>query len=191
MLVPENPGAPVERPTRFAFTAPDEAAQITGSPVVSPDGHHIAFVARNGAAGSPVLWVRSLDSTVSRRINGTDGAMRPFWSPDGRFIGFGVPSEGRLKKVELATAIVQNIANTRDSLEGGTWGPEDVIVFAPDNRVVLQRVPASGGASQPVTTLDDGLRRGFRVAEVAIGAARSRVRRAEVRAAVAEVLETR
>jgi Tol biopolymer transport system component len=143
----------VGRPTNFTFTAPEEAAQIVGAPVSSPDGRHIAYVARN-QANDQALWLRSLDSAIPRRISGTDGALNPFWSPDARFVGFGVPAEGRLKRVELATGVIQNIVNIRDDLPGGTWSVEDVILFAPDSRVVLHRVSASGGVSQPVTTLD-------------------------------------
>ena len=152
-LMRSRSGASEPGPTRFAITAPADAPQIVGAPVSSPDGRHIAFVATN-ASGEGHLWIRSLDSMTARRIDGTDGAANPFWSPDARFVGFGVPAQGRLKHVDLSTGTIQPIVNISDALEGGAWSPEGVIVFSPDNRVVLHRVSASGGPSQPLTTLD-------------------------------------
>src|SRR5262249_33931567 len=62
---------------------------LQSSPVLSPDGRHVAFFARgpNRAAG---LWVRSLDSVVARELPSTEGnsPAAPFWSADGRSLGF-------------------------------------------------------------------------------------------------------
>ncbi len=63
---------------------------------VSPDGRRIAFVADH--EGQPTLWVRALDSASARALPGTEGARRPFWSPDSRSIGFFVNSE--LRRIE-------------------------------------------------------------------------------------------
>ena len=110
------------------------------------------------AAGERGLWIRSLDSPTPRRIAGTNGALFPFWSPDAQVVGFGSPAEGRLKKVDLSGSYVQNIGNMRDALPGATWSREGVILFSPDNRVPLYRVPASGGTAEAVTTLDPARR---------------------------------
>jgi len=149
--------APPVMPTKFTFTAPDEAAQIGGAPVVSPDGRRIVFAAVNGS-GERALWIRSLDSSTPRRIDGTEGADGPFWSPDGQSVAFGVSSQGRLKRVDLASGFVQNVGLINDAFLGGTWGRAGTIVFSPDNRVVLQRVSASGGAAEPATVLDPAKR---------------------------------
>ena len=148
--------APLAMPTNFTFTAPDEAAQIDGAPVVSPDGRRIALVAVN-EAGERALWIRSLDSSTPRRIDGTEGAVGPFWSPDGQSVAFGVPAQGRLKRVDLSSGFVQSIGPINDAFLGGAWGT-GTIVFSPDNRVVLQRVSASGGAAEPATVLDPAKR---------------------------------
>ena len=58
-----------------------------GAMAVSPDGRAVAFVARDGN-GQRHLWVRELTSPTVRRLDGTDGADTPFWSPDGRTLGF-------------------------------------------------------------------------------------------------------
>ncbi len=62
---------------------------LSGPPVPSPDGSKIAFVAfMHGKTGTAGLWLRSLDSKEARFLSGTEGAMYPFWSPDGRFLAF-------------------------------------------------------------------------------------------------------
>ena len=144
---------PTKSPMRFTFAAPDEGLLIRSSPVPSPDGRQIAFVAEN-AAGENSLWVRSMDASTPRRIDGTEGAVSPFWSPDAEFVGFGVPSQMRLKKVDLSGGDVQNISRISDANPGATWNREGVIVFSGDNRVPLFRVSASGGTPESVTALD-------------------------------------
>ncbi len=54
---------------------------------LSRDGRRIAFTAVR-ADGTRELWVRSLDALTAQRIAESEGAAHPFWSPDGRFVGF-------------------------------------------------------------------------------------------------------
>ncbi len=153
LSIRQNRSGPSEDgPIRFAFSGPDQAPQLIGPGVLSPDGRQVAFVAAN-PVGARTLWIRSLDSSTGRRIDGTDGAEGPFWAPDGQFVGFGVPSQRRLKKVDLRTGLVQNVCAIADALMGATWSPDGVILFAPDNRVPLYQVSASGGTPRPVTAL--------------------------------------
>ncbi len=65
---------------------------------LSPDGKQLAFVASvNGAAS---LWVRRLDQAAAQPVPGTNDATSPFWSPDGRAIGFF--AQGKLQRIDLA-----------------------------------------------------------------------------------------
>ncbi|OFW24094.1 MAG: hypothetical protein A3H97_18355 [Acidobacteria bacterium RIFCSPLOWO2_02_FULL_65_29] len=157
MGMPSRPATAVEDPMRFTFAAPDQAPQIPGSPVPSPDGRQIAFVAED-VAGKRGLWIRSIDSPTPRQIGGTDGAENPFWSPDSRFVGFGAPEERRLKKVDLSGGLVQNISSITDGFLGATWNQDGVVLFSPNNRVPLYRVSASGGPAEQVTSLDPARR---------------------------------
>jgi serine/threonine protein kinase len=70
-----------------------------GSFAISPDGRRLAFTA-SGSSGEARLWVRSLDSLTSQPLPETDTAAYPFWSPDGRFIGFF--AGGKLKKIDVS-----------------------------------------------------------------------------------------
>ncbi len=135
---------------RFNFSAPDKGVLEPGAAVPSPDGRRIAFVARS-ASSERALWIRPLDSPTPRRIAGSEGASGPFWSPDGRFVGFF--ADGKLKKMDPSGGPAQNICPV-GTVTGATWSRDGVIVFAPANRVPLHRVAAAGGTPEPITSLD-------------------------------------
>ncbi len=118
-----------------------------GMPAVSPDGRRVAFGAREGA-GPMRIWVHDLGTAVARPLPGTEEGYRPFWSPDGRRIGFftwshlaTTPSEG---------GAVARLAPARDS-RGGTWSPNGTIVFAPFATGPLLAISDRGGATRPVS----------------------------------------
>ena len=114
---------------------------------LSPDGRALVFGAE--APGSkPMLWVRSMDQVNARQLVGTDNAQDPFWSPDSRWIGFF--AEGEVKRIPAGGGPVQVVTSTGTDFRGGTWGPEDTILFASGTEPIL-RVNASGGKTSPVT----------------------------------------
>jgi len=115
---------------------------------LSRDGKRLAFAATD-REGRTRLWVRSTDSLSAQALDGTEGAVEPFWSPDGRHLGFF--ADRRLKRVPAAGGTVQTVCEAADP-RGGSWGEGDVIVFSPNPFGGLQQVSASGGAPVPVTT---------------------------------------
>ena len=119
---------------------------------LSPDGRLMTFVV--GSEDNARLWIRALDSATPYPLTGTDGAEGPFWSPDSRFIAFG--AGGKLRKIAVSGGAVHTVCDARVVL-GGTWNRDDVIVFTPNNRMPLYRVPAAGGEPTPVTALDRSL----------------------------------
>ena len=146
--------APEASVTRTIVPAPANALFLfagdnAGPPVLSPDGTRLAFVAVDDKGGAQ-LWVRDLASLTPETIPGTMNASYPFWSADGRSVGFF--ADAKLKRVDLATRQVIGICSAPAG-RGGTWSVSDVIVFAPDFQAALVQVPAMGGAPQPVTTL--------------------------------------
>jgi eukaryotic-like serine/threonine-protein kinase len=138
-------------PITLTLRPPDEH-QILAAPLPSPDGMRLAFVAI-GRNGRSALWLRSLGETTAKQLAGTEDAENPFWSADGRFIGFAAGE--RLRKIDVERSSVQTICTclTGDLL-GAAWNRDDVIVFAPHNRVALHRVAAAGGSAVSITTLD-------------------------------------
>ncbi len=134
-----------------SFLLPPEktAFELTGDesapPALSPDGARVVF----GASGK--LWVQSVSTGVTSALPLTEHALFPFWSPDSRSIGFF--AGGKLKTIEAAGGPVQVLCDA-PTPRGGSWGRAGVIVFAPDFRGGLSRIPAGGGAPAAVTTLD-------------------------------------
>jgi Tol biopolymer transport system component len=117
---------------------------------VSPDGRHLAFIAGESAQ-KEALWVRPIGSTSAQKLDRTDGADFPFWSPDSQWIAFA--QDGKLRRIPVSGGSPLTIADA-PAFEGGTWNRDGVIVFAPGARGPLHRVLAAGGISSPVTTLD-------------------------------------
>jgi Tol biopolymer transport system component len=120
---------------------------------VSPDGRRIAFTARD-ADDRSLLWVRDLDSLDAYVIPGTEEASFPFWSPDGKRLGFF--SYGALKVVE-ASASAPPPTSLAPVLEarGGSWASDGTIVFAPGGPLAaglpLRKVSSSGGTVSDAT----------------------------------------
>jgi Tol biopolymer transport system component len=118
---------------------------------ISPDAQKLAFVA--AADGVSRLWLRSLDGTAARPLAGTDLGVGPFWSPDGRSLGFF--ADGKLKRIDLDGGLTRALAGAPIGV-GGAWNRDGVIVFAPTAVGALFRVPASGGETLPLTKLEPG-----------------------------------
>jgi eukaryotic-like serine/threonine-protein kinase len=116
---------------------------------VSPDGTRLAFVALN-KDGKNVLWVRALSASSAQGIDGTEGAMYPFWAPDSRRIGFF--ADEKLKTVGIGGETVQILCKARAG-RGGTWNRDGTIVFAPFVAGPLLRISDSGGVESPVTRI--------------------------------------
>ena len=91
---------------------------------------------------------------AAQPLPGTEDAANPFWSPDSRFIAFFVTGAGKLKKIEVTGGPAQTLADA-PTPSGGTWNRDGVIVFARSLGDRLYRVPATGGAATPATTLDE------------------------------------
>ena len=151
--------------TRFVFTreTPSPPMRVTivapgpesteSFAVISPDGSRVAFAAQ-GPSADTMIWIRPLESETAVAIPGTDNAFSPFWSPDGRSLGFF--AHGKLKTVaaDLRTAAppVQTLAEAPIP-RGGAWSQDGRIVFARNIEDGLYAVPASGGEVTTVTTL--------------------------------------
>ena len=118
---------------------------------ISPDGTMIAFVTGSLSQTDAQLWVRDLRSMTARRLEGTDGAQLPFWSPDSRRIGFF--NSSKLKTISVSGGRAEVLSDAPNG-RGAFWTPSNLIVFAPDAGGPLYRIDANGGALSPVTTLD-------------------------------------
>src|SRR5262249_34165929 len=131
---------------RSALLPPDKAGVVL-FPALSPDGSHVVFGAR--IDGKLALWERPLAGVEARLLPGTEGATLPFWSPEGRSIGFF--ADKKLKRLDIAGGPALTICDA-DGM-GGTWSAAGVILFGLPSGSI-HRVAASGGTPSPVTRLD-------------------------------------
>lgn len=121
---------------------------------LSPDGSRLAFV--GNAGGERYLFIRALDQPAAVKVAGTAGALQPFFSADGRSIGFFAGDE--LRRVPAEGGVPSFVCKASADGRGGTWGPDDTIVFVAAQNMGLQRVSAGAGTPQPLTHLPPGER---------------------------------
>jgi Tol biopolymer transport system component len=124
---------------------------------LSPDGRLLAFVSAD-ANGLRKLWIRSVDNSRPRPMDGTDDATSwPFWSPDSRFVV--VAARRTLIKVDAATGATERLCALPDQAPEvpfvtGSWNEAGTILFSVGGSAGLYRVAASGSRPEPLTTLD-------------------------------------
>jgi Tol biopolymer transport system component len=122
----------------------------SGPAVVSPDETKLAFTVID-QSGSIKLWTRSLKANDATAVPGTEGAAAPFWSADGRSLGFF--AGGKLKTVELNGGNLQTVADS--SWVGiAAWAADGTILFRPASSSPLFRVPTAGGRAVPMQALN-------------------------------------
>ncbi len=125
---------------RFAVAPPENTQLLYGGDMsLSPDGRTLAFVARTGEDKPTVLWLRSLDSLTAQPVPGTEGALAPFWSPDGRQIAFW--ANRKLEKVSVSGGMPKTLGDSNYS--GSSWNRDGVILYL--NHDSIYRVPDTGG----------------------------------------------
>ena len=157
-----KPTPGVARPvSRFTITLPPgQQLAVEGSgPAValSPDGTHLAYVAREGLTQR--VYLRAMDSLEARPIPGTEGPVagtnfaEPFFSPDSQWIGFF--AGGKLKKVSVSGGAPLTLCDVLFS-NGASWGSQGMIAFSPGLISFLQQVSDMGGAPQQLTRIGKG-----------------------------------
>jgi Tol biopolymer transport system component len=121
---------------------------------LSPNGAAIAFIAKRSEGNARQIYVRRLDQLQAVPLAGTDGAVNPFFSPDGQWIAFF--ADGKLKKIPASGGGAVTICTAVNN-RGGAWSEDGRIVFSPDRSdASLWQVPASGGKPEPLIALGDG-----------------------------------
>ena len=147
--------SPAQPITRTVINLPpgQQLAGLDSGPAValSPDGTHLAYIAREG--NTQQLSLRAMDSLEAGLIPGTEGAIEPFFSSDGQWLGFF--SEGKLKKVLLNGGAALTLGDAAFP-RGANWGNQGTIAFSPTNVSLLQQVPDAGGALQPLSRTAKG-----------------------------------
>ena len=109
---------------------------------ISPDGQSLAYVAP-GAGGLLQLYLRPLDEFGATPIPGTEGAIEPFFSPDGEWIAFWSQVGNRLSRIPRSGGEPFLLC---EQCSHGFWGDDDSILFARNG--ALWRMPGTGGTAE-------------------------------------------
>jgi eukaryotic-like serine/threonine-protein kinase len=115
-----------------------------GRIALSPDGR--AMVYSGPADGGTRLWVRALDQLDATPIAGTENGSSPFFSPDGKRVGF-IKEGTSVRIASLAGAPTVTLTDKANSTSGD-WGDDGYVYFEVDSGVA--RIRATGGEIEPV-----------------------------------------
>jgi eukaryotic-like serine/threonine-protein kinase len=151
----EGASPPVMSPARAAqfvieLPASDTlAVDLRPAIALSRDGSQIVYAAVRD--GTPRLFLRRLADLEPVLLPGTGGGGGPFFSPDGRHVGFF--ASGKLMKIALDGGMPVALAEAPAG-RGGAWTERGTILFTSVPGAGLWEVPASGGAARVVSSLD-------------------------------------
>ena len=124
---------------RFTITLPAGLSVNRNLPIaeepsiaISPDGRLVVFVAGIGSVSQ--LYGRALGSFVSVPIEGTEGGIGPFFSPDGAWLGF--LAHGKVKRIQLPGGTPQTLFDAPSDAGGAAaggaahWATDDTVYAA-------------------------------------------------------------
>jgi serine/threonine-protein kinase len=146
---------------RMSVTLPGETSVTRGpgynssSVALSPDGRTLVIAGSD--SGGQRLYNRPLDRLEATSMAGTEGGSSPFFSPDGKWVGFF--AGGKLRRIPLeggGAAIDIAAVENAVFLSGASWGPDDRIVFSNGVSNPLYVTSVSGGDVSQLTHLDSG-----------------------------------
>jgi Tol biopolymer transport system component len=139
--------------TRLAVENSAVAASQFGSlAALSPDGSRIVYAGVR--EGVPQLMTRPLDRLDVSPILGAEGGLDPFFSPDGRQVGF--VTAGQLKRIPIEGGQSVTIWRGNPTFEGAAWAADGTIIYSQDGQ--LFRIATDGG--QPVRLAQPDAARG-------------------------------
>ncbi len=143
-----TPDAPAPRIERLTLDIP--AGEVLGldnqslSLAISRDGSNIVF--STTPVGNEYDWyLRTIDDVEPRPLRGPGPRFEtPFFSPDGRWIGFNDVASGALGRIPILGGPAIDIAVIAGAIRGASWGANDEILFGAGDGG-MRRVAAGGG----------------------------------------------
>jgi serine/threonine-protein kinase len=149
-------GAPLSQPARRFIIRPETSFEFEAlwhrALALSPDGRQLACV-EEGSDKRRRIYLRKLDEFTARPLAGTEGAISPFFSPDGQWVGYVDHFQRKLKKVSVKGGEPMILCECLE-FRGGSWGTDDTIIFTPASLGGLWRISASGEGLEELTVPD-------------------------------------
>jgi serine/threonine protein kinase/Tol biopolymer transport system component len=152
-VVPPVTRLNLELPAGERLTLPD-----TPNLAISPDGRRVAVVLTNAENGVNQIFVRNLADPSLKPVAGTEGALSPFFSPDGQQIAFF--ADGKLKRVSVHGRELAVLADAASVLadasqpRGGVWTHRGSIIFSPAYVAGLVEISSNGGVPKTLLVPD-------------------------------------
>jgi serine/threonine protein kinase len=154
-----RPAAPEERVLRYTLPWPAKTSFPRSGNLepasLSPDGRRLALIVRTTIA--PEIWVHDLDSTMSRKLPGTENVVSMFWSPDSQWIGFTsftANGASTLQKISISGGPSTKLSQLPQvNVSGGSWNPNGDIILGSVTGPIL-RVSDRGGDPSPASAKD-------------------------------------
>jgi len=148
-----KPSAPPHKPARRFSVYPETAFEVEAlwhhALALSPDGKMLAYV-EQGIDGRRRIYLRRLDEFEATPLAGTEGAISPFFSPDGEWIGYADHFQRKIEKIPVKGGVPIILAESMN-FRGASWAPDDTIIYAPSARTGLSRISASGEPGEHLT----------------------------------------
>ena len=131
---------------RFEFELPESQQfgdLMERAFAISPDGSQLVYATNKG------LYLRSMDDMNSKLLPGTGGSLqRPFFSPDGKWIGYFSSADNRLKKIAISGGMPVTLANV--SIFGSfEWGADGTIRYGQAGKGIMG-VSDNGGIPEQI-----------------------------------------
>ncbi|HEU5154543.1 MAG TPA: hypothetical protein VFU03_07425, partial [Gemmatimonadales bacterium] len=146
---------PVPPVIRYSMGLPEEQAIVPGTLGVnlalSPDGNRLVYVGPGPGGGQ--LWLRERDRLDATPMTGTSGGLSPFFSPDGRQIGFSSGATNELKTMPATGGPPVTIVTAGlGAGGGGAWSSDGWLYY--DSPPGYSRIRATGGTPEVIVPLD-------------------------------------
>lgn len=150
-----NRPVPTLTPARHLALALPSDVDIRDVPgcafALSPDGQQLAFISGHIMEGD--LRLLAFDTGAYRILPNSRSGYHPFFSPDGRSLGFVTPDSLRIISLTGGHGVtLTRVARSR----GASWGKNGDIVYAPNPSSGLLKISSTGGKSEILTKLENG-----------------------------------
>ena len=115
---------------------------------IAPDGSSIVYT--DSTAAGYLLMRKLRDAAEATPLAGTEGGVSPFFSPDGKWIGY-VTLDNKLKKLPVTGGGSVTLAEgLNPDYKAGAWLDDGTIVFPGDLKSAVKRIPSDGGTAVPI-----------------------------------------
>jgi eukaryotic-like serine/threonine-protein kinase len=147
-----GPAPVVNRYSLFLRSSEALQPSVNGSinVAITADGKRVAYVGPGEGGGR--IWLREHDKLRPVPIGGTEGGTSPFFSPDGRSLGFLVGGR-TVRVISLGGGPAITLSDSINS-SGGDWGSDGYVYIEVDSGIA--RIRATGGPQEPVYRLATG-----------------------------------